>query len=416
MKSFCTPLLICIGILTESSLFAADWNEFRGSLVEGRLPAIPDLPVTWDQNESVGWRSEIPGEGWSSPVVADGKIYLTTAIATGENGYELCLLTINAETGDIDNRLSIFNEPADAPKIHKKNSHASPTPIVSRNSIFIHFGHQGTACVDRISGEIVWKNDSLAYPPVHGNGGSPVLVENLLIFSRDGGKQALVTALDQKSGKVVWETSRDAEVKRTFSFCTPLVFTDESGRRQLVIPGSNVVQSLDPATGEELWRLRYDGYSVIPKPIRQAGLVFICTGYNTPSILAVDPNGNGDVTDSHLKWQSKTNIPHTPSLIGYDEKIYMVSDRGIAMCLAAESGEELWKKRVGGNFSASPMLIGSNLYLLNEEGICTVLDISGDKPREIAVNKLGERSLASMAIIESDLLLRTDKALYRLTK
>lgn len=393
-----------------------EWREFRGYTTGGRLPANSALPTSWSPEQGVKWRTEIPGEGWSSPVVADGKIYLTTAIQNEQKGYDLCLITVDSTSGAVLGQRKVFEQPADAPNIHKKNSHASPTPLLSGTSLYLHFGHQGTACVDRNSGEILWKNDSLEYPPVHGNGGSPVLVGDLLIFSRDGGSAAVVTALDAKTGQVRWEVARDVEVDRTFSFCTPFVFSDEAGRQQLIIPGSNVVQSLDPASGKEHWRLQYEGYSVIPKPIIQDGLVFVCTGYNRPSVLAIDPSGSGDVTDSHLRWQSKSNVPHTPSLVGHAGKIFMVSDRGIASCVSAASGEEVWKKRIGGNFSASPMLVGNNLYLLDESGVCTILDVSASTPSEIAVNKLEERSLASFAIVDSDLLLRTDAALYRITE
>lgn len=409
--------LVSLVLITSQPhiLHADEWREFRGNSVGGHLPANAELPTTWNQKDSVVWRAEIPGEGWSSPVTSRGKIFLTSAVPNDQKGFDLCLLTLDANNGELLSTLKVFEEPADASNIHKKNSHASPTPILTDQSVFIHFGHQGTACIDRNTGDIIWKNASLAYAPVHGNGGSPVLVNDLLIFSRDGGDEAVVTALEATTGEVRWEVKRDVEVRRTFSFCTPFVFSDGQGRQQLIIPGSNVVQSLDPASGKEHWRLRYEGYSVIPKPIIEDGLIFVCTGYNTPSILAIDPTGEGDVTDTHLRWKSKSNVPHTPSLIGYDGKVYMVSDRGIATCLKAKSGDEVWKKRVGGNFSSSPFLAGDNLYLLDESGVCSVFDVSAESPQEISVNKMEERSLASMAIIESDFLLRTENALYRIT-
>lgn len=239
------------------------------------------------------------------------------------------------------------------------------------------------------------------------------MVDDLLIFSRDGGDIAEVIALDKRSGQVAWRTPRDVEVDKLFSFCTPLVLEDPQ-RPQLILPGSNVVQSLDPATGKEWWRLRYDGYSVIPRPIFESGLVFVCTGYNRPALLAIDPSGSGDVTETHLRWRSDENIPHTPSLVALHGRVALVSDKGIASCFDALSGEQLWRERVGGNFSASPILAGSRMYMLSEEGDCTILDIA-DMPIEVAKNSLGERCLASPAVVGQDLILRSSAALYRLS-
>lgn len=401
------------GCFVVANTAASDWPEFRGPTKQGKV-AMLDVPLTWSASESHRWRTELPGEGWSSPVVVGKSIYLTAAIPSNANDsatYELVALIVDAETGKIAKQITLFVENTDAPKIHSKNSHASPTPVFDGVHVYIHFGHQGTACLT-LSGEVVWKNDALQYPPVHGNGGSPIVVDDLLIFSRDGANISEVTALDKRSGEVVWQTTRDMDAKKQFSFCTPLVL-EINGKSQLILPGSNVVQSLEPATGKEIWRVAYDGYSVIPRPIYESGLVFICTGYDRPSLLAIDPTGAGDVTDTHLKWQEGTAIAHTPSLIGDQGKITTVSDNGIVTCFDAMTGKQLWKERVGGNFSASPILVGSHLYLLSEQGDCTVLDIT-DQPKELAKNAIGERCLASFAIVDEDLLLRSDKALYRI--
>jgi outer membrane protein assembly factor BamB len=350
--------------------------------------------------------------------VTSGRIYLTAAVEQAEpdeNGkaaYDLCLLILKADDGSMMKTVKVFVQSADAPRIHKKNSHASPTAIVDGKRIYVHFGHQGTACLD-LDGSVVWKNETLAYSPVHGNGGSPALVDDLLIFSRDGAKTAVVTALDKNTGHVVWETPRDVEVDRQFSFCTPLV-AELGGRTQLILPGSNVVQSLDPATGKEFWRVQYEGYSVIPRPIVDSGLVFVATGYNTPKLLAIDPTGDGDVTETHLKWTAKIGVPHTPSLVALGGSVAMVSDKGVASCLDSLTGEVLWKLRVGGNFSASPMLVGDELYLQSETGDCSIVDLSSEKPEIVQKNSLGERTLATYAVFENDLLLRSEKALYRI--
>ena len=419
-SKFCISLvLFLLGFLTvHSSSAQADWPAFRGPSRDG--VANGPLPTQWSKDSSnIVWRTTIPGEGWSSPIVVGKRIFLSAAIPRGESkdetsSYDLTLLSLDAQSGEVVSSLPLFVELSGSPRIHNKNSHASPTPLYDGENLYVHFGHQGTACVS-LQGEVLWKNDTLAYPPVHGNGGSPTVVGDLLIFSRDGKDLAEVTALNKRTGAIVWQTARNVEARRQFSFCTPLV-KEIDGKQQLILPGSNIVQSLDPRSGEEIWRLQYDGYSVIPRPIYESGLVFVCTGYDRPSLLAIDPSGTGDVTESHLKWTSKEAIPHTPSLVAYQGKIMAVSDKGIAVCFEAESGDLLWKKRIGGNFSASPLLVDNLLYLLSEQGDCTVLDISGDQPKSVALSKLGERCLASFAVVEDDLLLRSDVALYRIAR
>ena len=429
MTKLLNHLLIALAIFAPSTTYSADWSEFRGPLGNGLV--AESIPTQWSAAENARWRTELPGEGWSSPIIVQGTIYLTAAIplessstnqpatATASDksqsiDLELCLLSIDATSGELVKRVPLFAQNgATAPKIHQKNSHASPTAYYDGKHLFVHFGHQGTACVT-LDGNIVWRNDQLVYPPVHGNGGSPVIVGRHLIFSRDGQDISEVIALDKTTGQIAWQSQRDVETKKRFSFCTPLAL-ELNGREQLILPGSDVVQSIDPADGRELWRVRYEGYSVIPKPIFHRGLVFVSTSYDRPTLLAIDPTGSGDVTDSHVRWTVSANaaIPHTPSLVALDGKVAMVSDKGIAACFDVVTGKELWKERIGGNFSASPLLVGSQMHLLSEEGDYTVLDIAS-QPITVAQTKLNERSLASPAVLDGDLILRTDKALYRI--
>ncbi len=419
MKANELILSLTVVTLLGASCPGEDWPAFRGPQRDGIVRG-QSLPTQWSNEQNVAWRTELPGNGWSSPVVVGNRIYLTTAIpaslnadSNGESSaYDLALLILDLQSGEFIKTTVLFRQSPDAPSIHKKNSHASPTAIVDGEQIYVHFGHQGTACLN-LNGEILWKNDELVYQPVHGNGGSPVLVDNLLIFSRDGGDSSVITALDKRTGQVAWETQRNVEASKKFSFCTPLVLAVD-GREQLILPGSNVVQSLNPKTGKEYWRVNYDGYSVIPLPIYDSGLVMIATGYNTPSLLAIDPTGNGDVTETHVKWQVKTSVPHTPSLIALGGSVAMVSDKGIASGLDTITGEEIWKLRIGGNFSASPILVGSLLYLFSEQGDCTILDLASEEPSIVQKNSLGEQTLASPAAIQNTLLIRSEKALYRI--
>ena len=420
-RSMCCWLgMLMVSVGLSSAAEAEDWPEFRGPNAQGVYEART-LPLNWTKTEGVKWRTELPGSGWSSPVVVGNSIYLTAAVATdgsevspsGNQDLDLVLLRVDATSGELLSTCKLLKQiGAKAPGIHQKNSHASPTPIVKDGLVYLHFGHQGTVCTD-MDGKVTWSTTELAYPPVHGNGGSPVVVGELLIFSRDGADVSRVTALNKSTGKVVWERERDVVADKKFSFCTPLVLF-AAGRTQLILPGSNVVQSLAPETGDEIWRVTYDGYSVIPRPIYAGGLVLVCTGYNRPSMLAIDPTGSGDVTATHLKWKSDVNVPHTPSLLSRDGMIFMVNDKGIASGVDLATGKEVWKERIGGNFSASPLLIGDRMYMLSEEGDATVLQV-GAEPKELAKNRLGERCLASPAIVEDDLLIRSAAALYRIS-
>lgn len=416
MPRHCFPkifLVLCV-ITFTADLPAAEWTQFRGPEGNGHAKAT-GLPVAWSETKNVTWKQAIPGEGWSSPVISEGTIYLTAAVPdAGENkDYALQLLSFSANTGEQLGSVEIFRQDgATAPKIHSKNSHASPTPIIEGDRIYVHFGHQGTACVSR-DGKILWQTRELAYAPVHGNGGTPIVVDDLLIFSCDGAEDPFVVGVEKATGKVRWKTPRKSDVSRKFSFTTPILINVE-GERQLISPGSGEVSALDPLTGEELWRVDYgDGYSVIPKPVFANGLIFVCTGYNRPNLLAIRPDGRGDVTETHVVWQTDRGAPHTPSLLVVGDELYMVADKGIASCLNTSTGKVHWEERLGGNYSASPLYADGRIYFQSEEGDTTVI-APGREYQKLASNQLGERTLASFGVIDHALLIRSDKHLYRI--
>jgi outer membrane protein assembly factor BamB len=402
-----------VSLLIVNSLFAADWFQFRGPEGDGHAGSSK-LPSEWSKTKNVTWRKELPGNGWSSPVVSEGKIYLTTAIPGEEKGdFSLRVVCLDASKGEILWNKEVFKEDGKAsPGIHSKNSHASPTAIVEGGQVFVHFGHMGTACLKATDGSIVWKNITLKYTPVHGNGGSPVLVEGKLIFTIDGIEKQVVVGLDRKTGHVEWQTPRNARAKKTFSFCTPLVIT-VNGQKQVIAPGSDVVMSLDPKNGKEIWRVSYSGYSVVPKPVFGNGLIYFSTGYDSPVFYAIRPDGQGDVTDTHVAWTVKKGAPHNPSPLIIDDSVYMISDGGVLTCLDAKTGVERWNERVGGAYSASPVYANGLIYLLAEDGTATVVK-PGSSFEAVAKNKMGERTLASYGVDGDALLLRTEKALYRI--
>jgi outer membrane protein assembly factor BamB len=407
------PLILCC-VLLETPVNAKDWPEFRGPTGQGLVEGGA-LPVHWDKTTNVVWKCPIPGRGWSSPVIVGRRIYMTTSVPIPENprrDQSLRALCLDGTTGKVLWTTEVFRQDAStSPGIHGKNSHASPTPVVYDRRLYVHFGHQGTACLD-LAGKVLWRNQRIRYAPVHGNGGSPIVVDRALVFSCDGSDRAFVIALDRNNGKVLWQTERSVNAEKKFSFSTPLVITVK-GQKQIISPGSDMVGAYDPKTGKEIWKVRYDGYSVIPRPVVAQGLVFVSTGFNSPSLLAIRPDGHGDVTATHVVWKTGKGAPHTPSVLAVGTELYMVSDAGLASCLDARTGKAHWRERLGGTYSASPVAAAGKIYFQSEDGTGVVVEASKQFKR-LASNRLGERTLASYAASSGALYLRTAANLYRI--
>jgi outer membrane protein assembly factor BamB len=409
------PVFVLTALLAPCwgvALRADDWPEFRGPTGQG-LVTKGDLPTSWGKEKNIVWKRAVPGKGWSSPIVVSGRVYLTTSVPAKDGSDQLLeAICLNAANGEMIWEKEVFRQDGKkSPAIHDKNSHASPTPLLRGDRLFVHFGHQGTACLD-LQGNVLWRNRDLRYSPVHGNGGSPILVEDMLVFSCDGGDQRFVVALNVADGKVQWKTARNAAAGNKFSFSTPLLI-EVKGQKQIVSPGSNVVSAYDPANGREIWRVRYDGYSVIPRPVYGHGLIFLSTGYDRPSLLAIRADGKGDVTDTHVAWKSNKGAPHAPSPLLVGDELYVVSDNGQASCLDARTGQVHWQERIGGSYSASPLFAGGKLYFQSEQGTGVVLRAEKEF-KLLARNALGERSLASPAAADGALFIRTEKHLYRI--
>jgi outer membrane protein assembly factor BamB len=403
-------LLPFLVVFLPWGLARGDWPEFRGPTGQG-LADEARLPVEWNTTKNVVWKQAVPGSGWSSPVVVNQRVYLTSAVPDqGKGNLSLETLCFDARTGKRIWATEVFGQGPKAPRIHAKNSHASPTPIVSDGRVYVHFGHQGTACLD-LAGKVLWKK-KITFSPVHGNGGSPVLVEDKLIFGCDGVDERFLVALDRSTGEVRWKKPRSGNPYKQFSFSTPLLITVD-GRKQLISPSSDQVAAYDPEDGSEIWRVRYRGYSVIPRPVYGQGLVILSTGFDSPSVLAIRPDGKGDVTDSYVKWTLKKGAPNTPSPLLVGEELYLVSDNGVASCLDARTGTLHWQKRLGGGFSASPVFASGRIYLQSEEGVGFVLQ-AGKEFKQLGRNDLGERSLASPAVADGALFVRTAGHLYRI--
>jgi len=402
--------LVCLG-LTSFARGQDEWPQFRGPGGQGHADAA-DLPLTWSETENVVWKTAIPGVGWSSPVIGGSRIWMTSALDEGRSLRAVC---VKRESGEILHDVEVF-EVAQPPALHATNSHASPTPVLENGRVYVHFGTNGTACLDAESGSVLWRNTELALDHEVGPGSSPVLWGDLLLLNCDGIDFRFVAALDKRTGELAWKIDRSNVIEKegTFrkAFSTPLVIDAPSGL-QAVSPGAEQVSAYDPATGSELWYVRYEGFSNVPRPVFGDGLVFVCTGFFPSHLLAIRPEGSGDITESGVVWRCTTQVPTQPSLLLVDGLLYMFADTGAATCLAAATGEEMWSERLSGHYSASPVYAAGRIYIGNEEGEMTVLAV-GDEPEVLAVNVLDGAFRASPAVAGRELYLRTDTHLYRI--
>jgi len=384
-------------------ILVGDWPEFRGPTGQGHSDER-GLPLTWSETENVRWKVAIPGKGWSSPAIQGDRIWLTTATEEGKSLRAIC---IDADSGVLLRNVELFRLESPG-NLNSKNSLASPTPVIDGDRVYLHFGAHGTACLSQ-SGLMIWKTRLDYDNGQHGPGGSPVIYDNLLIVSCDGQDVQFVVALDKLTGQVAWRRSR-----RGFqAYTTPLVVRLAEGD-QVISPGALRAIAYEPRTGKEIWQVRYgDGFSNVPRPVYGNGLVYICTGFQEASLLAVRVDGRGDVTDSHVAWRLKRGVPLTSSPLIVGDELYMVSDNGIATCVDAKTGKEHWHARLGGNHSASPIHADGRIYFLNEEGESVVI-APGKAFKVLATNQLDGPTLASMAVSNGSIFVRSQTHLYRL--
>ncbi|MFL2483716.1 MAG: PQQ-binding-like beta-propeller repeat protein [Verrucomicrobiales bacterium] len=408
-------VLAFLSVLT----LAQDWTKFRGPTGDGHV-TVKSIPLKWSDTENVKWKVSVPGKGWSSPVISKGKIYLTSAVAEGDNqdaadvSRELRVICYDSSNGKEIWDTKVFEQKPLKRPIHHKNSHASPTPIIEGGKVYVHFGHMGSACLD-LKGKILWKNNELKYDPIHGNGGTPIIVDNLFFYSADASTNPFVVALDKNTGKVLWKKLRSETAQsRKFSFSTPTLIS-MGGSSQIISPASGAVFSYDSKTGEELWSVDYGGWSVIPKPGVYKNMIYVGTGYERAHILGirVDEKSKGNVTESHVEWEITKRAPNTPSFMVVDDLLYFISDGGIATCVEPLTGEIIWQERTAGPISASPVHFNGMIYFLDEQGKTTVIK-AGRKFEIIAENKIKERTLASFGISEGAIYIRSEKSLFRI--
>ena len=399
-----------------ASAAETEWPQFRGPTGQG-LSHAANVPIQWSATECVAWKVEVPGHGWSSPVLSKGRLYLTSAIQDAGGGETtLHALCLDSKDGQLLWDTEVLRPtPTQVAAMHRKNSPASATPIVTNDRLYVHFGHMGTAALD-LAGKVLWRQTELDYPPTHGNGGSPALVGDELIFSADGQKDPCLVALDAATGALRWKTPRNSTAQKLFSFSTPLAI-EVGGVKEVISPGSGFVGAYDPIDGHEMWRVDYgEGYSVIPRPVFAHGLLYLSSGFNRASLYAIKPEGaTGDVTATNVAWSLVKGAPLTPSPVVVGDEVYFVSDAGIATCADARTGDVLWSERLGGNFSASPVAVDGRIYFQNETGVGYVVK-AGKTFEILATNDLGERSLASYAVADGTFYIRTESHLWKIAR
>lgn len=398
MKTLLVLLLLSLPVLAQ------DWPEFRGPSGQGHS-SERGLPLTWSETKNVKWKTAIPGKGWSSPAIQGDRIWLTTAT---EDGKSLRAVSVDLKTGTVLLNIELFRLKSLGP-LNAKNSLASPTPILEGDKIYLHFGANGTACITQ-TGEIVWKTKLDYDNGQHGAGGSPVIYDDLLVVNCDGQEMQYVVALDKLTGKTRWRKYRTGAQ----AYSTPLVVRLPAGD-QLISIGAYRTFAYEPRTGKELWQVSYgDGFSNVPRPVYGNGLVYICTGFQQPALLAVRVDGKGDVTKSGVAWSLKRGVSLTPSPLLVGEELYLVSDNGIASCLDAKTGIPHWQMRLNGNYSASPIYADGRIYFLSEEGESVVI-APGKEFKALAQNQLDGPTLASMAVSNGSIFIRSQTHLYRLS-
>lgn len=431
----CRVVILVVTLVVGVAQADDHWNQFRGPRGDG-IAASGNLPVEFDESTNVRWKTAVPDSGWSSPVVWQNEIWLTTG---SDQKRELRAICVDLKTGRVKRNVKVFDmierkvDPAyvhDSPHL---NSPATPTPVVEGDRVYVSFGSQGLACLDRQTGDKVWgRRDLRVYQPVR-QGSSPIVDDENLYVAFDGTDQQFFVAIDKETGDTRWQVDRNVETdwRATLSdrglspkkggkpndnkksFATAALI-EVDGQRQLIAPAAEAVISYVPETGEELWRTVHPGgFNVAARPIHASGLVYVFTSGLNHFLMGIRPDGTGNVTETHVAWSTAKSTPSIPSPIVINDLLFMVTDKGgIARCLDANTGDEVWKKRLGGDHWASPILADGKLYFSSKQGEITVLTATEDHPQVLASNELNAQFISSPAVAGDSLILRSTTHLY----
>ncbi|MFL2914632.1 MAG: PQQ-binding-like beta-propeller repeat protein [Opitutales bacterium] len=416
--------------------FAQNWPQWRGPHASGHAPK-GNYPKVWSSQKNILWKTSLPGRGHSSPVHDGKNIWITTALETPASEEEkqerlkennglpsvtvlsklsLHALKINPTSGKILKNIKIF-EKSQPQWVHKLNSYASPTPFLENGKLYLHFGAYGNACIDSESGKIIWKNDEKKLWIMHENGpgSSPILWKTLMIFHLDGSDRQSIVALHKDSGKIAWQTPRSGEMRENpqfqKSYSTPII-KEFNGKTVLISCAADWVYGYDPQNGEELWKIKYGilGFSNVARPVTGHGMIYLSTCFSKAEIHAYQYEG---LATPKLVWKMTKGAPKMPSPILVGEQLYVVNDGGILSVVNAKTGELDWRERLDGEFSASPTYANGLLYLSDQAGKTTIIQ-PGNSLNILSENELdGSPHMASFAPFKSSFLIRTDNTLYR---
>ncbi|HRZ37309.1 MAG TPA: PQQ-binding-like beta-propeller repeat protein [Candidatus Paceibacterota bacterium] len=403
-----------LAILVSLPCVAENWPGFRGPGGQG-VSAEENLPLTWSLTTNLAWRVQVPGTGWSSPIVWDDRVLVSAASPDGTSCHLVC---VDADTGDIVWNRQVFSQ--DPPRKLAENSHATPTPVTDGTLVYAAFNGGRIVAVDW-KGNVLWSWRDRQFVSKHGLSASPVLYDDLLIMPFDGNGPtdvnnigyltawdgAFIAALDKRTGQEKWRGKRGLSRQ---AHVTPML-SEVNGKAQLISGAGDVVQGFDPQSGKLLWSVQSRGEGVVPAIVCGQGLVFTSSGYGTPTLRAIRPDGQGEVTATHIAWESRVNVPLMPSFVYAGGLLFCLKESGIASCLEAETGQVVWVERLGGAYGASPVLAEGRLYCLAEDGSTVV--IGADRTFKIlARNPLEGLCKASPAIARGRIFIRSENTLF----
>jgi outer membrane protein assembly factor BamB len=396
-------------VLTAPLQAGTSWPEFRGPTADGHSDA-KGVPLKWGESENVKWKTPIPGRGWSSPIIFGDQVWMTTAKEKGKKLHAIC---VDRNAGKLLHDVLVFS-PKEAEKVHKLNSHASPSPVIEDGRVYVHFGSNGTACLETKTGKVIWKVKPFQIDQMTGAGSTPILYKGQVIYHLDGVEGRFVVSHDAKTGKIRWKTDRTNQPKggknRRRAFSTPTIIA-HGGGDQMISVAADAVFGYDPSTGRELWSFSYSGYSTVPRPIYKDGMIVMSTGFDRATLLAVRLGQNKPT----VAWKYGKAMPQRTSPLLVDGRVYLISEAGILTSLDFKSGKKIFQERIGGTYSASPVYVDGRIYLFGQEG-GTFVFAPGDEVKVLAENKLEGGFMASPAIVGKAFYLRTKTHLYRIEK
>ena len=416
----------CIFFLaTASAQTSENWARFRGPNGQG-ISKETNLPVNWSAGENIAWKTDIPGEGWSSPIVWNDHIFLTTATNDGENCH---VIAVDRKTGKILwNKMVFTQEPKQ--NRHPMNSYATPTPVTDGKTVFAVFSGGSFVALD-FAGNVQWINSDLKFYSQHGMGASPILYGDLLLFpvnhsdreSRRLGFQtpwdkSYLLALDKNTGKERWRGMRGMS---RIAHSTPAIL-QVNGKDQIISPAGDVVQGFNPSDGKLIWSVTRSGEPCVPSPVFGDGLIYAATTPNDNGpILAIRPDGQGDCTETHVTWAQKGYTPLMSTFLYVKPFLYTCTEGGFFNCLDATTGEFLWRLQLkSGSLNSSPIYADGKIYVLSEQGTTTVFKPSTDPktPAEIiATNELNEELCrGTIAVAGKQFIIRAANRLWCIGK